>query len=79
MEIRTRRKREGDLGAAGSGSGRSSQRLWMSLNEEQEKLSDRIAGRAGEGGGVVRDRLGDLSHGGHMSDRVERKMKVKRG
>lgn len=40
----------------------------MSLKEEQEKLSERVADRAVEGGGVFRDLLGDLNHGGHMSD-----------
>ena len=73
VEIRTRRKRDGDLGAAGSDSGLSWKRLWISLKEEQEKLKERVRECDGDddGGGVLRNRLGELSHGGHMRSNGE--------
>lgn len=65
-ETRTRWKMEGDFGDLGSGSGldSSSQRVWMSLKDEQEKFS-------GGGFDVVRTLLGDLNHGAHMRE-IER-------
>lgn len=71
MEIRTLRKREGDLGEE-AGSGFSSWRsFWMSLKEEQEKLRERVPECDGDGGGVLRKRLGELSHDGHMGGELE--------
>jgi hypothetical protein len=58
VETRTRWNMEGDFGDLGWELESSSQRLWISLKDEQEKCS----------GGVfdVLWTLGDLNHGAHM-------------
>jgi len=61
---RTRWKMEGDLGDSGWGLGSSSQRLWMSLKDEQEKVG---------GFDLVRILLGVLNHGAHMKERERSK------
>ncbi|MED6221635.1 hypothetical protein PIB30_056735 [Stylosanthes scabra] len=73
VEMRILRKSEEDLGEGASLLWRSScssswRSFWISLNEEQEKLRERFpeCDGDGDGGGVVRTRLGELSHGGHM-------------
>lgn len=64
MEIRTRWKREGDLGEMGSGS--SVTRVWISLKEEQQNLGDGGCD-LGEGGNLE----GDLNQLSHMNGREE--------
>lgn len=63
---RTRWKMEGDLGDSGWGLGSSSQRLWMSLKDEQEK---------GGGFDLVWILLGVLIHGAHMKERQRKRSK----
>ncbi|MED6156801.1 hypothetical protein PIB30_017794 [Stylosanthes scabra] len=81
VEMRILRKSEEDLGEGASLLWRSScssswRSFWMSLNEEQEKLRERCDG---DGGGVLRTRLGELSHGGHMERGSVKRQKVVSG